>query len=169
MKILAIDPGVERVGIAIVKKNIGSETLLYSDCFKTPAGKPAPLRLRLIGEEVRKIIKTHKPDVLATEALFFNTNKKTALGVAEARGVILYEASRARIPVHEYTPPEIKMAITGYGHATKEQVARMVSQLIHMGNEKKRIDDETDAVAIGLTHSACVRTIISRPPQEKMS
>ncbi len=154
MIILSIDPGYERVGIAILEKiPRGKETLLYSECFKTSAKLPHPERLFLIGQKVHNIIEEWKPTCLSIEKLFFNTNQKTALAVAEARGVILYEATVADLSIYEYTPLQIKIAVTGYGRSEKKQIALMVPRLIVV-DKKISSDDEFDAIAIGLTFFA---------------
>ena len=151
MKVLAIDPGVERVGIAVVEKIGGAkETLIYSDCFKTSSKLPHPERLTLIGTEIARIIKEYKPQALAIEKLYFETNVTTAMAVSEARGVILYEAARCGMPIFEYTPLEIKVAVTGYGKSDKKAVMYMVPKLIKLPDQKM-IDDEMDAIAIALT------------------
>ncbi|MDP3725762.1 MAG: crossover junction endodeoxyribonuclease RuvC [bacterium] len=160
MKILAIDPGFERLGIAVLqKKQKGQEELLYSACFKTSPKIPFSKRLLAIGNEIEKIIKKYNPDALAIETLFFNTNQKTAMRVAEARGVIIFESQKNDLGVFEYTPLQIKIAITGYGKATKDQVAVMVSKLIKLNGASEKNDDELDAIAIGLTHSASSRPV----------
>ncbi|HTE49169.1 MAG TPA: crossover junction endodeoxyribonuclease RuvC [Candidatus Paceibacterota bacterium] len=163
MKILGIDPGFERLGIAVLEKNKSEkkERVIFSECFKTSAKLNFSLRLNLIGEEVKKIIKEHKPEVFAIETLFLNTNQKTAMRVAEARGVMVYEASRAGIKIFEASPLQIKIATTGYGRANKEQVKKMVEMLINnpeRGSEESQrkaaydgSDDELDAIAIALT------------------
>jgi crossover junction endodeoxyribonuclease RuvC len=155
MRILAIDPGFERVGIAILDKTIKPKhDLVYSDCFKTSAKIPFHLRLTLIGQEIERVIKKFKPDALAIEKLYFTTNQKTVMGVSEARGVIIYSASKNGLLVFEYTPPQIKIAVTGYGKSTKEGVMSMVPKLIFM-DKKTNSDDELDAIAIGITCLAC--------------
>ena len=151
MKIISIDPGYERVGIAILEKEQGGkETILYSDCFKTNPKDKLENRILLIGKEVESLIKKYSPKYLAIENLFFTTNQKTAMGVAEARGAIIYEAKRNNLEIVEYTPLQIKNAVTGYGKADKNQVHSMVNNLIKLEN-KKYIDDEIDAIAVGLT------------------
>jgi len=155
MKILAIDPGFERVGIAVIERTSWQkDVLVYSECFKTSAKIPFPERLKNIGNEVEKIIKKYKPEVLAIEKLYFTTNQKTVMGVSEARGAIIYVASKNGLSVYEYTPPQIKVAVTGYGKASKEMVMSMVPKLIDV-NIKINSDDELDAIAIGLTCLAC--------------
>jgi len=155
MKILAIDPGFERIGIAIIEKTLlKKDILIYSECFKTSAKIPFPERLRNIGLELEKIIKKYKPKVLAIEKLYFTTNQKTVMGVSEARGVMVYTAAKNNLTVYEYTPPQIKVAVTGYGKASKENVMSMVPKLIDINKDIKS-DDELDAIAIGLTCLAC--------------
>ena len=163
MKILGIDPGFERLGIAILEsasaKSYGAtkkETVVFSECFKTSAKLEFAERLQLIGEQVEKIIKKYKPNVLAIETLFLTTNHKTVMNVAEARGVVIYEAKKAGLKIFEASPPQIKIATTGYGKADKEQVMRMVKLLVDIDKSKKS-DDELDAIAIALTGFACLR------------
>ena len=157
MKLLAIDPGFERVGIAVIERVAQQkDTLLYSACFKTKATIPFHERLSLIGAEVESIIKEYQPIALAIEKLYFTTNQKTVMGVAEARGVIIYSASHNGLAIYEYTPPQIKVAVTGYGKADKHMVISMVPKLITM-NKKTTSDDELDAIAIGLTCLASER------------
>lgn len=157
MRILGIDPGYERLGVAVVERTDGKEQLIFSDCIRTSATLPFNERLLAIGTAVELIIAEHAPEALAYERLYFNTNQKTAMGVAEVRGVISFVCSQAGLPVHEYTPPQIKMALSGWGHASKAQVADMVHRLITLPEKKKRLDDEYDAIAVALTHLAHVR------------
>ncbi len=157
MKILAIDPGYERVGIAIVEKTPHQkEAVVFSQCFKTEAKLPFPERLRLIGAEITRIIAEHKPRALAIETLFFTNNQKTAIAVAQARGVALYVAAEHGLKLYEYTPQQIKIAVTSYGKATKSDVLAMTRKLVTL-DESVTSDDEVDAIAIGLTCHACER------------
>ncbi len=157
MKILGIDPGYERIGIAVLEKENNQETLIYSACFKTPATIPFAERLVMIGNEIARIVKDYQPNALAIEELFFNQNTTTAMKVAEARGVIIYEAQKGGLTVHEYTPGEIKVAVTGYGKASKEDVRKMVPLLLKNTDVTKKIDDEVDAIAAAITGSASIR------------
>jgi len=152
MKILGIDPGFERLGIAILEKNTGDkkEKVIFSECFKTSAKLEFSERLKLIGEEVNNIIKKYKPEVLSIETLFLTTNQKTVMHVAEARGVVIYEAIKANLKIFEASPPQIKIATTGYGKADKKQIIKMVHVLVDIDKNKKS-DDELDAIAIALT------------------
>jgi crossover junction endodeoxyribonuclease RuvC len=154
-KILSIDPGFERVGIAIIEKTCSKkDVLVYSECFKTSAKIPFYERLKNIGTRVEEIIKKYNPSALAIEKLYFTTNQKTVMGVSEARGTILYVAVKNGLQIYEYTPPQIKVAVTGYGKASKDMVMSMVPKLIDM-NKETDSDDELDAIAVGLTCLAC--------------
>lgn len=162
MKVLAIDPGFERVGIAVIEKtHLNKDKLVYSTCFKTSPKIPLPERIKNIGLEVEKVIKKYKPEVLAIEKLYFTTNQKTVMGVSEARGAIMYVASTNGLSICEYTPPQIKLAVTGYGKASKEMIMSMVPKLIEVDKSVKS-DDELDAIAIGLTCLACEKLIFKR-------
>lgn len=156
MKVLGIDPGYERVGMAVLEKKAQRESLLFSCCFKTSASLPFPQRLLAIGGKTREVISAYAPDALAIERLFFNSNQKTALLVSEARGVLLYEALSLALPVYEYTPLQVKMAIVGYGRGTKEQVRAMLPHLVSI-SQTITSDDEFDAIAVGITALASER------------
>ena len=157
MKILAIDPGFERVGVAVIERQPKQKDILvFSECFKTSAKIPFHERLTQIGTEVERIIQEYTPVALAIEKLYFTSNQKTVMGVSEARGVIIYSASRNGLDIFEYTPPQIKVAVTGYGKADKQMVMNMVPKLIQI-EKQIRSDDELDAIAIGLTCLACER------------
>lgn len=153
MRIIAIDPGYERLGIAVLEKINGKEQLVFSECFKTKATFEFIERLEMVGREVERVSNEYKPEVLAIENLFISTNQKTAMRVAEVRGAILYQARILGLSVHEYTPLQIKTATTGYGKATKEQVISMVQKIIPSTKAISQ-DDEMDAIAIGITHYA---------------
>lgn len=157
MRVIAIDPGYDRLGIAIIEKD-KKEILIFSECLQTEKNNSINERVMLVGQQVRKHIEKYKPDAMAIEDLFFSKNTKTALKVSESRGVVIFQATDAGIPVYEYTPNQIKLAVTGYGNATKGDVSRMVSLLIDVGGEKK-IDDEIDAIATGLTFFARHRNL----------
>jgi crossover junction endodeoxyribonuclease RuvC len=150
MRVLGIDPGIERVGIAVIDKIGGKEAYVYSECFKTSAKLTHAERLALIGVEVARVIREHSPLALSIEKLFFEKNTSTAMGVAEARGVMLYESARQGLKVYEYTPMEIKVAVTGYGKSDKRAIMDMVPRLLKLP-ERKMIDDEVDAIACALT------------------
>jgi crossover junction endodeoxyribonuclease RuvC len=150
MRVLGIDPGYERLGIAVVEKQNNKEVVIYSECFHTSKDAPFHERLFLLGEKVRAVIKEYEPKILAIETLMFNTNQKTAIHVAEARGIVLYEAARKKLEVHEFTPLQIKIAITGYGRSDKKQITEMVKKLVSL-DKKDEKDDEYDAIACAIT------------------
>jgi len=158
MRVIAIDPGYERLGLAVLEKNIGKnggkETVLYSDCFQTPKTDLFVERLHAIGAELCKIIEKFSPEALAIESLYFTNNQKTAMHVAEVRGVLMYEAINHKLIFAEYTPAQIKNAVTGDGRADKKQIYSMVTKLVTI-EKKIRLDDEYDAIAIGITFLAC--------------
>lgn len=149
MRILAIDPGYDRLGIAVVEGDPSRPTLVWSDCILPDKGKREE-RLAQVARAVTAAIETYTPDALAIETLFFSINKKTAIGVAEARGTILAAAGLAALPVRECSPQQVKLAVAGHGGASKRDVAHMIPRLLSLP-EKKRLDDEIDAIAIGIT------------------
>ena len=148
-RVLGIDPGFDRLGMAILE----DQTLLFSACIETDRQASHAKRLAEIGRGMRDVINKWQPEELAIEKLFFNQNTTNALKVAEARGVILYEAALAEMPIFEYSPQAIKLAVTGYGKADKRSVEGMVRKLIRLSS-KKMLDDEFDAVALCITHLA---------------
>ena len=155
MKILAIDPGYGRIGLAVLLKEGGRIDPLFSECFETGKEIAFEERLGQVGSRVRDVIQTHQPVCVAIERLFFSKNKKTALQTAEVRGVCIYTAKDYGLEVAEYTPNQVKNAITGNSNATKNDVIRMVPRLIALPSGKRH-DDEYDALAIGITHLVSV-------------
>ena len=158
MKILAIDPGYERLGIAIMERKGKVDELIYSDCFFTDKSLPHPERLAAIGIELDRIIDEHKPEALSIETLFFSKNTKTAMKVAESRGVILQVAKRRGLKIYEFSPMSIKIAVTGYGRSDKNQMISMIPRLIKIAKPIK-YDDEFDAIAAGITCFATLKNI----------
>ena len=149
MIVLGIDPGIALTGWGVVKKKDGSELIKYG-CIETSKNKKSSQRLLKIYQELQKIIKKYKPEVLSLEKLFFNTNAKTAFSVGEARGVIKICAVLNKIPVVEFTPLQIKNCIVGYGRANKKQVQEMVKISLRL-KKTPRPDDAADAIATALT------------------
>ncbi len=155
MKILGIDPGYDKLGIAVVEKVEGEkEKLVYSACIKTTRGAPFNERLMQIAEIVEQTISAHSPAALAIEKLFFTSNQKTAMQVSEVRGLIIYLASKNNLQIFEYTPSQVKSTVAGSGNASKDQIINMVPRLIKINKEIKE-DDEYDAIALALTCLAC--------------
>ena len=157
IRVLAIDPGFGRAGIAVLERKSGVDQLLHSECVVTDAGEPFQKRLGEVCEAVQELVTSSKPDLMALERLYFTNNQKTAMQVAEVRGALLALAAKENLPVVEYTPLEVKIAVTGFGRSGKREVAHMVPILISLPSKKGRLDDEYDAIAIGLTALASYR------------
>lgn len=156
MRVLACDPGYDRLGIAVLEKDRNGEQLVFSTCITTDASGALADRYTMLGHAVRDLLTTHMPDYVAIESLFFSKNARTAMAVAEMRGVLLYVARSHPCAIVEYTPQEIKVAVTGYGKSSKQQVTDMVRRLLPSAPERA-LDDEYDAIAIGLTALASLR------------
>lgn len=154
MILLAIDPGYERLGVAILQKEKGKkETVLFSDCVRTSAKLLFEERLVELGLKVEELIEIYKPEALSIENLFISNNQKTAMRVAEVRGVLIYIAKKNSLTVSEYTPLQVKSSVTGDGKSSKDQVIKMV-KLLTKTNKPNMLDDEYDAIAIGLAFFA---------------
>lgn len=153
MIILGVDPGYGRLGYSLLKKEGGKEELIDYSCIETSSKKEKNERFLEVAGKMEKIIAKHKPDVLAIEKLYFTTNQKTALSVAEIKGIIIYLALKNKMKIVEYSPLEIKVAVCGYGKAPKSQVEDMVKMLIKTPKTIK-LDDTADAIALCLTCSA---------------
>ncbi len=154
LRILGIDPGYGRLGISILEKSIkGKEKILYSTCIETSTKDSIYSRFKIIGQEIAKTIEKYRPQEMALESLFIAKNQKTAMRVAEVRGIILYEALKKDLEIYEYTPLEIKSSLTGDGTSDKSRIIKMIHLLIELP-KKVSLDDEYDAIAVALTHSA---------------
>ena len=161
MIILGIDPGYAIVGWGVVRYERGRFTPLTFGAITTPAGMDFPRRLEVIYDEMSLLLAEHKPDALAVEKLYFKNNQKTAIDVAEARGVILLAAHKSGTPLYEYTPLQVKSAVTGYGKAEKPQVMEMTRRLLRLA-EVPRPDDTADALAIAICHGQSGGTALKR-------
>ena len=150
MYVLSIDPGFGRCGVAVIEGTGSKAALLFSACIETSSKEDFSSRLLSVAIEVSRLMSMHTPDTVAIEELYFTNNAKTALRVAEVRGMLIYLTESSGIHLVEYNPLAIKIALTGYGRASKEQVTKMVEKLIKFP-EKKMLDDEYDAIALGLT------------------
>ena len=158
MVILGIDPGYAIVGWGVIEYSGSRFRTLGYGSIQTPAGLPIVDRLEMIYRGMNEIIEKYKPDGMAVEELFFNTNTTTAIAVAEARGIILLAARHAGVEIGEYTPLQVKQAVVGYGRAEKKQVISMVTSLLGL-KEPPKPDDTADALAVAVchAHSACSR------------
>jgi len=152
--VLGIDPGYERLGISIVQKVQGKkEVLLFSSCIRTSAKLTFTDRLLELGKAIEEVIQDFEPKELAIENLFLSANQKTAMKVSETRGAIIYIAKKSGLKISEYTPMQVKVAITGHGGADKTQIIKMLKNILNIEKEIE-FDDEYDAIAIALTHLA---------------
>lgn len=154
VRILGIDPGFDRLGVCIIDKEGTSESLIFSTCITTSKKETFEKRLVALGKELEALILYYKPHELSIETIFITKNQKTVIHVAEVRGICIYLSHLHNITIHEYSPPQVKVAITGYGKATKEDIAAMVPKILKTPIDTKTLDDELDAIAIALTHSA---------------
>lgn len=150
MRVIGIDPGYDRLGVAVLDGTPGNETLQYSTCITSDPAAALPDRLQTIGTAFASVLAHYQPQVVGIESLFFNKNVKTAIQVAEARGVVSYLAREAGATVAEYSPQAIKVAVTGNGGSDKAAVTMMIKRLITDVPETA-VDDEYDAIAVALT------------------
>ncbi|PIR84624.1 hypothetical protein COU16_03560 [Candidatus Kaiserbacteria bacterium CG10_big_fil_rev_8_21_14_0_10_47_16] len=157
MRVLAIDPGYDRLGVAIMERGeSGKEVLIFSTCISSDKNSPLPSRLHSLGVAIDNLLTEYAPNAVGIETIFFNKNQKTGIAVAEARGIILYLAQVHGCTVHEYGPQEIKVAVTGYGNSDKHAVMDMVKRLVP-NVPAAALDDEYDAIAVGITTLAHTR------------
>lgn len=161
MYILGIDPGFAIVGWGIVEAHRGNVRPVAYGAITTPAHIPIESRLLMIQNDLEAVIEKYRPDEMAVEELFFNTNITTGIAVAEARGVIICTAHRLGVKVNEYTPLQVKQAVVGYGKAEKQQVIAMVTTLLKL-NKPPKPDDTADALAIALCHSQCAGSAMGK-------
>jgi len=156
MRILGIDPGTGILGFGVIEYSKNSTSLIDAGVIRTPAKEDDAVRLKIIFDELSEIIATTKPDAMSVEKLFFAQNVTTAMTVAQARGVVLLAGKQAGLDIFEYTPLQIKQALTGYGRADKNQIQEMVKVILKL-NEKPKPDDCADALAAAITHSMTMR------------
>ncbi|MBU2025553.1 crossover junction endodeoxyribonuclease RuvC [Patescibacteria group bacterium] len=167
MIILGLDPGFARVGYGIIKKQKGDLKVLTFGSISTPGKQDFCGRLLQISLDLEKLIKKYKPNHCAIEELFFFKNLKTAVAVASARGVLLVGAKKLKLDVFEYTPLQVKQAITGYGRADKTQIMRMVTNILKI-KTKIKLDDVTDALAVAICHASSLH-FLNRLSQKQLN
>lgn len=161
MRIMGIDPGYAIVGYGVIEASAGRFVPLEHGAVTTQADEDFSSRLEIIYEDITTVLKKWKPSALSLEKLFFQNNKTTAIGVAEARGVILLAARQCRVPVYEYTPLQVKQAVTGYGQAQKRQVMEMTRKLLCL-REVPKPDDTADALAMAICHGQAAGSFLRR-------
>ncbi len=157
MRILGIDPGYAIIGYGVIDYSHTRMNLVAFGAITTSADMPFERRLSAIYDDMRCLIHSYKPEELSIEKLFFNTNQKTVIDVAQARGVTLLPVIQAGIPIYEYTPLQVKCSIVGYGRAEKKQVQEMTKTILHLKDIPKP-DDAADAVALAMTHAYSINT-----------
>ncbi|WP_019138153.1 crossover junction endodeoxyribonuclease RuvC [Peptoniphilus timonensis] len=156
MVILGIDPGIAIVGYGFLELKGNSYKVLDYGAITTEAKVPLPNRLNSIYTEMNELIEKYKPNDIAFEELFFNKNVKTAITVAQARGVEVLAAKKSHAGLYEYTPLQVKQAIVGYGRATKSQIQEMVKIILNLEKVPKP-DDVADALAVAITHGSSIK------------
>ena len=161
MRVLGIDPGYAIVGYGIVDCVSNKYNAVGFGAITTPASMDFNDRLEIIFDYMCEIIKKYRPEQIAIEKLFFNTNNKTVIEVAQARGVILLAAKKWKIPIFEYTPLQVKQAITGYGRAEKSQMIEMTRVLLHLETAPKP-DDTADALAMAICHGQTAGSLLRK-------
>ena len=161
MRILGIDPGYGIIGFGLVDAQRGQFQLLNCGAITTPAGMDFSARLEIIYEDMKKLLETTKPDVVAIEELFFGQNVTTGIGVAQSRGVILLAIRQAGLQVYSYKPAQVKQSVVGYGNATKHQVQDMTRRLLKLAQMPKP-DDAADAIALALCHGRSSTSLLAQ-------
>ena len=158
MRILGIDPGTGILGFGVIETSGREPQLVDAGVIRTPAHQPLPERLHTIYNELALLADQHQPQVMAVEKLFFARNVTTAMSVSHARGVVLLIGQQRGLPIFEYTPLQIKQAVTGYGKADKKQIQEMVRVMLRLTDVPKP-DDCADALATALTHLANAKLV----------
>ena len=159
MRILGIDPGLAIVGFGLIEAETGKTQMLQYGAVTTPAGLPLAARLVQLERDMEELIAQLRPEAIAVEELFFNTNITTGIAVAHGRGIILLSGYQAGLQIYEYTPLQVKQAVVGYGRADKKQVMDMVRRILSLQAVPKP-DDAADAVAIALCHARSATSLI---------
>lgn len=157
MKIISLDPGYDRLGVAVLEIGHGKEKLLYSTCISTSREDAFDERLLSASDQFGSLCTFYSPEEIALEKVYFAKNQKTAMYVARMIGALTLEAKRRHMTIFEYTPPEIKQAVTGDGASKKSDITRIVPMLVTLEHTPE-LDDEWDAIAVGLAHSAIRKT-----------
>ncbi len=159
-KVLAADPGYDRLGLAILVREGTKEKVLVSLCATSTKGSSLSERIAELEVQVSALLNEYSPDAVAFEKIFFNQSTSTALGVAEVRGMLETLAGQRKLQVFQYSPQEVKIAVTGYGKSDKRAVATMIEKLVVLP-AGPRLDDEIDAIAVGITCLSSTRNLAS--------
>lgn len=167
ISLLAIDPGYDRCGLAVLHKSNSTIQIVYKDCIETNKSNSLLERYATIVNKVEEVLEQHPIDELAMETIFFSKNVSTAISVAQVRGLIIALAIQHKVEVFEYNPMQIKQATTGFGNASKQAIDKMVRLQLNIDGKEKIIDDTMDALAVGITHFASSRMIERSKVQKK--
>lgn len=159
-KILGIDPGFATIGFGLIAADRANIQMLRYGAITTPTGLTFPQRLNVIYEDMNELLELTKPEAVAIEELFFNTNITTGIQVAHGRGIILLACQRNGIPIFEYTPSQVKQAVVGYGKAEKRQVMDMTKRILHL-EKTPRPDDAADGLALAICHARSATSLLS--------
>ncbi len=168
MRIMGIDPGIATIGFGVIDSDRSIQKLIRCGIISTPAHTSLSSRLEQIYDDMLELLELYRPEAVAIEELFFNTNITTGISVAHGRGVILLACRKAGIRVYEYTPLQVKQAVAGYGRAEKRQVMDMVKRICKLPAPPKP-DDAADAVALALCHARSSSSLLNRGDQEECS
>lgn len=152
MRILGIDPGTAITGFGVIDYEGGTFKFVDAGVIRTPKEQPMNERLSTVYDEMHELLEEFKPDVMSIELLFFARNVTTAMTVGQSRGIVILAATQEKVPVFEYTPMQVKQAVTGYGKADKKQIQEMVKKLLKLDQIPKP-DDAADGLAIAITHA----------------
>ena len=166
MRILGIDPGYGITGFGLIESDRGENKLITCGAITTPPGMDFSARLEIIYEDMRQLLEQAKPDAVAIEELFFGQNVTTGIGVAQSRGVILLAIRQAGLEVTSYKPMQVKLALVGYGNATKHQMMDMTKRLLKLPAMPKP-DDAADAIAIALCHARSHTSLLARATKDR--
>jgi crossover junction endodeoxyribonuclease RuvC len=159
LRILGLDPGIAIVGFGVIEAQRGQFQSLTYGAIRTEAGLPLSERLEIIYNDLTQLLDSLRPEAVAVEELFFNTNITTGISVAHGRGILLLACRQKGVPIYEYTPLQVKQSVVGYGRAEKRQVMEMVRRMLHL-TDIPRPDDAADALAIALCHGRAVTSLL---------
>ena len=168
MRILGIDPGIATIGFGVIDADRAQNKLIQCGVISTPAHTALAARLEQIYDDTLQLLDLFKPDAVAIEELFFNTNLTTGIAVAHGRGVLLLACQKAGVRIYEYTPLQVKQSVAGFGRADKRQVMDMVRRLCSL-KEPPKPDDAADAVALALCHARSATSLLFREGREECS
>ncbi len=161
MRILGLDPGIAIVGFGLIEADRGRFRSLTYGAIRTEAGLPLSERLEIIYDDLTQLLDSLRPEAVAIEELFFNTNITTGISVAHGRGILLLACRQKQVPIYEYTPLQVKQSVVGYGRAEKRQVIDMVQRILRLPAPAKP-DDASDALALAICHARSATSLLTK-------